>query len=89
MEINGQSLNGGEIEGEGRQTSFSPHIYNKEANMSDKEFTIPVVLDEAYMTKLNKIEEEITVLQEAIVELKKITRGTGFITGVNLDDTEG
>jgi len=54
--------------------------------MSDQEFTIPVVLDPSYMVKLNKIEEDVIALQEAIVELKKIRLGTGLVTGVDLNE---
>jgi len=56
--------------------------------MSDKDFTIPVVLDPSYIAKLDKIEKAIEVNQEAIAELKKIAFGTGLITGVNLLDEE-
>ena len=53
--------------------------------MSDKEFTIPVVLDPSYMAKLKDIEEQVIANQEAIVELKKIKTGTGLAIGVDLD----
>ena len=54
--------------------------------MSDKEFTIPVVLSPAYMAKLKDIEEQVIANQEAIIELKKIKTGTGLAIGVDLDE---
>ena len=54
--------------------------------MSDKEFTIPVVLDPEYVARLNAIEEAVVANQEAIIELKKIKTGTGLAIGVDLDE---
>ena len=54
--------------------------------MSDKEFTIPVVQDPAFLAKLNDIEEQVIANQEAIIELKKIKTGTGLAIGVDLDE---
>ena len=54
--------------------------------MSDKEFTIPVVIDPAVLAKLNDIEKEVIANQEAIEELKKIKTGTGLAIGVDLDE---
>ncbi len=57
--------------------------------MSDKEFTIPVVIDPAVLAKLNDIEKEVIANQEAIEELKKIKTGTGLAIGVDLDEETG
>ena len=46
--------------------------------MSDKEFTIPVVLSPEYMAKLKDIEEQVIANQEAIIELKKISVNTAL-----------
>lgn len=54
--------------------------------MSDKEFIIPVVLDPSYMAKLDKIEKAVEANYEAIAELKKIRLGTGFVTGIDLNE---
>ncbi len=54
--------------------------------MSDKEFTIPVVQDPAFLAKLNDIEEEVIANQETIMELKKIKTGTGLSISVDLDE---
>jgi len=56
--------------------------------MSKKEFTIPVVLDPAYIAKLDKIEKAVAANYEAIEELKKLRLGTGFITGIDLNEAE-
>ena len=54
--------------------------------MSDKPFTIPVVLDPSYMAKLKDIEKQVIANQEAIIELKKIKTGTGLAIGVDLNE---
>ena len=54
--------------------------------MSDNPFTIPVVQDPAFMTKLNKILEAVEANYEAIVELKKIKTGVGRSIDVDLDE---
>jgi hypothetical protein len=50
------------------------------------EFTIPVVIDPAIMTKLDEILKATEANQEAIEELKKITHGTGLSIGVDLNE---
>ena len=52
------------------------------------EFTIPVVLDPIVVAKLDAIKEVTEKLEEAIEELKKITLGTGLVTGVDLNEEE-
>ncbi len=54
--------------------------------MSEKEFTIPVVQDPAFLAKLKDIEKEVIANQEAIIELKKIKTGVGLSISVDLDE---
>ena len=54
--------------------------------MSDKEFTIPVVIDPAILAKLKDLEEAVEANQEAIVELKKIKTGVGLSISEDLDE---
>ncbi len=49
------------------------------------DFIIPVVIDPAYMAKLEEILTAVKANQEAIEELKKIKTGTGLAIGVDLD----
>jgi len=51
-------------------------------------FTIPVVIETAIKEKLSEILKAVEANQEAIEELKKIRRGTGFVTGVDLNEEE-